>query len=85
MYAHVRDPTSIYRKRVGLTAGGMDTRKQCIQDFFFNNLVSVVLRLLVFPEESILHVPCVALEQESYRIYYNLLTQTKTTMKLKER
>ena len=81
MYAHVRDPTSIYRKRVGLTAGGMATLKQCIQDFFFNNLASVVLWLLVFPEESSLNVPCVALEQERYRIYYNLLTQTKTTMK----
>ena len=32
MCAHVKDPISIYRtKRVGLTAGGMSTRKHCTQ------------------------------------------------------
>ena len=28
---HVKDPISICRKRVGLTAGGMETRKHCTQ------------------------------------------------------
>ena len=27
--AHVKDPVSICRKRVGITAGGMETRKHC--------------------------------------------------------
>ena len=31
IYAHVKDPTSICRKSVGLTGGGMHTRKHCIQ------------------------------------------------------
>ena len=30
MCAHVKDPISICRKRVGLTAGGMVTQKYCI-------------------------------------------------------
>ena len=29
--AHVKDPISISRKRVGLRAGGMETRKHCTQ------------------------------------------------------
>ena len=31
-HAHVRDPIPICRKRVGLTAGSMETRKQCTQE-----------------------------------------------------
>ena len=30
--AHVKNPISICRKRVGITAGGMETRKHCTQD-----------------------------------------------------
>ena len=29
--AHVKDPISIFRKRLGLTASGMETRKHCTQ------------------------------------------------------
>ena len=32
MYAHVKDPVSTCRTRVGLTAGGMKTRKHCTQE-----------------------------------------------------
>ena len=31
MCAHVKDPISIYRTRVGLTASGMNSRKHCTQ------------------------------------------------------
>ena len=50
--AHVKDPISICRKRVGLTAGGMKTRKHCVQEEKEKKkkmLGSAVLWLLAFP------------------------------------
>ena len=54
---------SICRKRVGLTAGGMETQKQKQK-----NGGSAVLWLLAFPRVSILNFLCIALGQESYLI-----------------
>ena len=76
---HVKHPISICRKRVGITAGGMETRKYCTEGEGMagggggggggrdrNMLGSAVLWLLAFPEESSPNFQCIALEQESF-------------------
>ena len=39
MCAHVKDPISICRKRVGITADGVETRKDCTHDISLIELV----------------------------------------------
>ena len=72
MCAHVKDPISICRQRVALTAGGMETRKHCTYIGKQNkkeNLGSAVLWLLAFPRESSPIFQCIAiLGQERYLI-----------------
>ena len=65
--AHVKDPISICRKRVGLTAGGMKTRKHVLHTRK-KKLGSAVLWLFTFPGESSPKFPCIALGQERYPI-----------------
>ena len=59
MCAHVKDPKSIYRKRVGLRAGGMETRKYCTQE---KEVDSAVLWLFALPggkqSECPVHLHC---------------------------
>ena len=65
--AYGKDAKSICRKRVGLTEGGMETRKHCTLGD--NKLGSAVpLWLLDFPRDSSPNFPCIALGQESYLI-----------------
>ena len=64
--AHVNDPISICRKRVGLTAGGMETRKHCTQK---KKKRWVAPWLLAFPGENSANFPCMALGQEHYLVY----------------
>ena len=67
--AIVKHPLSICRKRVGLTAGDMETPKHFTQEnILFKKLGSAVLWLLTFPEESSQNFLCIALGQESYPI-----------------
>ena len=49
--AHIKDPISICRKRIGLTAGGMETRKHCTQGKEEKSWLALydVLWLLAFP------------------------------------
>ena len=54
---------SVVTKRVGLTAGGMETRKHCPEG---NKLGSAVLRLLAFPEETGSIFVCVTLGQGTW-------------------
>ena len=68
----VKDPVSICRTRAGLTAGGMETRKHCMQEGK-KKLGSAVLWLLAFPDGSSPNVPCIALGQDSYVIQSNLI------------
>ena len=57
--AHVKDPKSICRKTVGLTAGGIETRKHCTK----GKKKSYVQWLLAFPWEF-LNFLCIALGQD---------------------
>ena len=75
MCAHVKDAVSICRKRVGLTADGMETQKLCAHwgrgGVGGGGLVSAVLGLLAFPVESSPNFPCInVLGQESYLMSY---------------
>ena len=50
MSVHVKEPISICRKRVVLTAGGMETQKHCTQgEKNKKQLGSAILWLLAFP------------------------------------
>ena len=64
---HVKDPISICRKRVGLAACDIETRKHCTQEKK-TTLVSTVQWLLTFPGESSPNFSCIALGQESCKI-----------------
>ena len=71
MCAHVKDPISICRKRVDLTAGGMKTRK------LHTGKISWVARelwQLAFPGESSPNCPCIAFGQEHKTKVYPLKT-----------
>ena len=61
MCAHVKDTISICRKRVGLTAGGIETRKHCTQKEK-KKLGRAVQWLFAFPGgKSSPNLPCIAL------------------------
>ena len=70
--APVKDPISICRKRVGLTAGDLETWKHCTQEKE-KKLGSAILWLLAFPMENSLNFPCIALGQESYVLLCNVI------------
>ena len=55
MCTNVKDPISICRERFGITAGVMETRKQCTQGE--KKAGSAVLRLLPFSGENSLNFP----------------------------
>ena len=60
--AQFKDPISICRKSVGLTASGTETRKHYIQDKRKENKLgsAAILSLLAFPRESSPNFPCIA-------------------------
>ena len=62
MCPHVKDPISMCRKRVGLTASDMETQKHCTQK------ERKKAGLLAFPRKSSPSFPCIALGQDSYLI-----------------
>ena len=59
MCAHVKDPISIYRKRVDLTAVGMVHENTAQKGE--KPLCSAVVWLLAFPGESSPNVACIAI------------------------
>ena len=73
MCAHAKDSISICHKRVGLTAGGMETQKHCTQGKK-KKLGSTILWLFAFPRESSPNVLFIALGQGRYQIKSNLLS-----------
>ena len=71
--AHVRYPISIWRKRVGLTAGDMKNIKKTLRTGKTQEeLNSDALWLARFPQEKISpNFPCIALGQDSYLMVPN--------------
>ena len=50
--ANVKDPMYICLKRVGITAGGMETQKHCAKGHTHKKLGSAVQWLLAFPRKA---------------------------------
>ena len=80
MCEHVKYPISICRKRVGLIASWMETRKQCIQGKQ-QQLGSVVLWLFAFPGEHLkFPVYCIGTRKLSHLILHSLNTYGSPTI-----